>query len=152
MKRSVVLVIQDSLGRVLLLQRSKTSRVFPEEYCLPGGKIDYIKREVFHEGSAFTGGSSTSRVAGWENDDEACVRECIEETGISPKLIIDTHIVANDTQYVVKVFKCLIPIEESEVTKEFPNREHESYGFYELNNLPEKIGKLTKLIVLQVLK
>lgn len=146
MKRSVVLVLQDSQGRVLLLQRSE-SGIFPSEYCLPGGKVDYTTKQVYDP--IVTHLKVT--IKGWEKDDEACVRECIEETGVSPMLIQDTHIIANDTSYVVKVFKGLIPIEENQVTVQFPNREHQSYGFYELNNLPDKIGKLTKSIILQVL-
>lgn len=141
MKRAVVLVVRDIQGRVLLLKRSAESRVFPGEYCLPGGKVD-PKDSLY------------GKPVSWEKDDEACIRECIEETGIVPTMIKSTGITAvgNDKKYVVVVFESLLPVSESEVTREFPNREHSEFEFFELNNLPNKIGELTKQIVLQVMK
>lgn len=139
MKRAVVLVINDSLGRVLLLQRSSGHSVFPEEWCFPGGKVDPLgqfKDYIYYE-----------------SDEEACIRECIEETGVVPTLIKDTGIIAvgNDKEFLVKVFRAILPITEDQVTKEFPNREHIKFGFFYPEEVPDKIGTLTKTILNNVI-
>ena len=138
MKRAVVLIITNPQGRVLLLKRSADSRVFPGEYCLPGGKVDKI---------------STGYGGTWEADDVACIRECIEETGIIPTMIEHTGITAcgHDQQYVVSVFKSLLESNSEDVTTTFPNREHSEFGFFDVMRLPKEIGKLTQQIILQVL-
>jgi len=151
MKRAVVLVLTNDQGQVLLLERTKDDKHFPSEYCLPGGKVDWIKEKI--EFTTEHINSVVDYIPRQETDDEACIRECIEETGIIPSLIQDTGITAvgSDAKFIVKIFKGLRAVDASEVTKEFPNREHNSFGFYDLEHLPKLIGSLTHKIVKQVL-
>ena len=53
----VRLIINDETGRVLILKRAQTSHS-PDEWCLPGGKVDYgqtvdqaVKNELLEETS-----------------------------------------------------------------------------------------------------
>jgi len=146
MKRSVVLIVMDTQSRVLLLKRPE-HHTYGSEWCFPGGKVDYIVDDVKYQ---IYGTDSHGTIKRFETDDEACVRECIEETGYVPAVIQDTLVTASDGKYLVKVFVSHERIEENEVTKKFPNREHTEYRFFALNELPEDIGKLTNKILKHV--
>lgn len=158
MKKAVVLIVTDTSGRVLLLKRGEGHKHFPGQWCLPGGKVDYKAEWITYTDPTFA--STKMMVYEWESDDEACIRECIEETGYIPSLIQNTHITAvgSDKEFIVKVFRCLdtIPYKTGGdyshfITREFPNGEHVEYGFFEVSNLPREIGTLTNKIINQIL-
>lgn len=148
MSRAVVMIITNGQGDVLLLKRSLESRKFPGEWCLPGGKVDWI------EGGLQKQRDENGNVIGslafdthLESDEAAAYREALEETGIDVIVFEDTNVIMGDPEFTVKVFKSLLDFEKSDVSKEFPNREHIEYGFFGPFNLPTDLGKRTKVIL-----
>ena len=138
MKRSVVTLIINNSNQILLLKRPPDHDKFPGQWCLPGGKIDWIVEQVQFE--AIQGKNTLS--ARWETPEEAAYRETIEETGIKAIIFRNTNVVMSDGDFIVYVFSAL-KCNNYEVTKQFPNREHVEYKWVTPDNLPSPIGPMT---------
>jgi len=125
MKQAVITVVMNTEGKILLLKRT-ASHMFANQWCFPGGKVDFLSE---HEvPSAWR----------WESHAEAAIRETLEETGIQVRVLVDSDIIVADEHFVVKVF--ISNVDDYEVTKEFPNREHESYMWLDINDLKVEEG------------
>lgn len=144
MKRAVVMLITNGFGQVLLLKRSPDCKKFPGEWCLPGGKVDYITHKINTI-------SYEKKVEAWEGSDTAAYRETLEETGIDVVVFKNTGVIMGDPEFTVEVFESLLNFEASDVTREFPNREHVEFGFFNPYNLPDEIGKRTKVILMNTI-
>ena len=141
MKDAPVIVIlrkqyRDSTAEVLLLKRHSDHPLFPNEWCLPGGK-----REIGD--SYFIVGNENDRevITYSESNEEAVYRECHEELGAKIHVFKDTHITMIDDHYQMKVY---LAISKVKITKEFPNREHVAYAWFDINELPEKTSSVTR--------
>jgi ADP-ribose pyrophosphatase YjhB (NUDIX family) len=66
MIKAVVVVIKNDEFEYLVLKRHKNHK-FSEQWCLPGGKVDFLIDQ--------------NR---WELEEEAAFRELKEETGLKP--------------------------------------------------------------------
>lgn len=125
-----VAVIQDERGRVLLLRRSPTARVFPDRLCLPGGKTDP-----------------------GEIPPDTAVRETVEETGILVKAtwclpIQDTHDV-NGTIYRTHPFRVVVM---AGTLCEFPTPEHSGYEWFDLSTLEHRLADMAGIATIKILR
>ena len=143
MKKSTVVVIYNQEGQILLLKRGKDHKMFPGEWCFPGGKLDWVSEVVQSyvvnplNDTAYTQETINNR---WEEYAECVVRECFEETGIRLISFFDVGDWLSDSEFLVKVFHSHT-IEEPTVV--FPNREHYEWGWFHLDELPNGVGRMT---------
>lgn len=162
MRRAVVVLIKNQYDEILLLQRNSTHE-FPNQWCFPGGKCDYIQElvklqnqvkiikgtddgvptESYEESSV----EITKTIERMEEYIEAAFRETLEETGIQLKSLVESPMWLADKVYVVKVFvidpNARPEDDEYTIRKDFPNREHQRYGWFE-DRFPVGCGPMTK--------
>mmetsp|Transcript_98448 Transcript_98448/g.234376 ORF Transcript_98448/g.234376 Transcript_98448/m.234376 type:complete len:174 (-) Transcript_98448:37-558(-) len=116
--------IFDQQGRVLLLKRSKKSRVAPGAWARPGGHVNF-----------------------GETCEAAVVREIREETGldiIDPTLLDVTSEPSGGSHWVSIGYTArLVPGTRAEDAKNLEPDKHDELGFFDLEALPEPIADYT---------
>jgi len=103
MKQASVVMLFDAAGNILLLKRSDTAPVFPNQWCFPGGKQE--ERETASD---------------------AALRELKEETGIvldSPLKLEGLYSSGISTEYTVSVYSGFLNT-DCKITL---NREHSEH-------------------------
>lgn len=136
MRKAVVTLIQNQNGEILLLKRPATHQ-YPDEWCFPGGKVDQVKERVQRPNNP----DAWMKVERYEEYAEAAFRETMEETGIELMSFTESADWLADKKFIVKVFHAYVL--SPTVTKEFPNREHTTYGWFK-GEFPIKCGRLTR--------
>ncbi len=149
MKKAVLVIVYNEKGEVLLLKRTSDHPLFPNEWCLPGGKLDWIIKgpeAIDIEFLCLMNGE-------WEEYAAAAYRELKEETGIKGYLLSEQSVFLCDDYYVCKVFTVANPVVSNEVTVKFPNREHVEYGWFDLDALEllPGLGTVTYGLLMQYL-
>lgn len=144
LRQASVMIIQDSLGRVLLLERTGEHVHFPNEWCLPGGK-----RELNAYWIALK--ERNPEVISTEEDyaetiEETNYRETVEETGIKVYVFKRLNVTLMDDKFECVVFKAIGTYYEPDASL-FPNREHNSWNWYHTYDLPITLGKMTRILL-----
>jgi NADH pyrophosphatase NudC (nudix superfamily) len=139
LREAPVMLIRNTIRQFLLLRFAETHPKFPGQWGLPGGKRELIKshQEFVKQNYA--------PVKGWEYDEsrEECIyREVLEEIGVKVGAFRYLAYAMMDSHYMMPVFHAVS--EHIEVKKEFPNREHSEYGWFEVDELPENTSSVTR--------
>lgn len=140
MLKATVNVVRNQAGDILLLQRTGDHPKSPNQWCFPGGKVDWYNKEVKVKLSHDSDAVIKKTVTVEETYEEAAIRECLEETGIQLTTLLDVGEWLSDKDYVVKVFHSTT---DQAVTREFPNREHVGFMWVNEENIPEEVGPMT---------
>lgn len=126
--QSVVGIIKDQYGRVLILKRVSTDRAFPGKWDLPGGKVDK-----------------------GESLQEAIVREVKEETGLDVTVskyagVYEGALSTRDRRYIIHTFELILLPQKKTVALSF---EHEDFlwVFKDQYSKLSLAGQVTKLIL-----
>jgi 8-oxo-dGTP pyrophosphatase MutT (NUDIX family) len=134
-------VARNEQGHILLLKRPASHPKHPNQWTLPGGKVDYLGEgrciDVQGHFGSFPGGYGESDTAG-------AAAEFEEETGIPSKMLGKIPVTIISSEHEIICFEELVPIESNELPKPFPNAEHTEYMWLEdsddiPNGLSEKV-------------
>lgn len=141
MRKAVVVVMFNDQNQILSLKRVDDHK-YPGQRCFPGGKTDYITEEV-------KVGNDTRHIGRWEEYEEAAFREVLEETGIHITMFAPMEqVFLADENFMVKTFMAReLEGMDFAVTKEFPNREHDSYQWLDIGDIPDDCGKMTAILL-----
>lgn len=120
MKQTTFIVQMNDEGKILLLKRPYDHKKYPNQWTLPGGKVDP--------------GETT----------EVCAyREMFEETGIRMLSFAKLPFFLGGETSVIYPYAALNQFEGEELDKAFPNREHVEYMWYDAeDNYPEGMSDL----------
>ena len=147
--QATLMVVFNQRDQVLLLKRSPDHKLFPNEWCLPGGKVDMIdsdKRlfDAWKLCKATIPPFDPSYVWSYkETPDESIFRECTEELDLKIYNFKNTGITMMDSHYHMHVFEALKRYDSPGEGRVFPNREHVKYQFFNIDDLPEELGQCT---------
>lgn len=137
-RKATFVVAKNEQGAILLLKRPPDHPKHPDQWTLPGGKVDYIG-----EGRAtgrpqvcvYPGGYGESDVGGAAGEFE-------EETGIPSKMLTKLPVTIISSEHEIYVYEELIPITNNELPKEFPNKEHVEYMWLEdIDDVPDNLSE-----------
>ncbi len=146
-KDAPVMLITNKRDEILLLQRTSEHKLFPNEWCLPGGKRDLTFDS--QESSNFIDRHPSyiqNKPFEYKESNEECIfRECEEELGCKIYAFKDTMIYLYDRYYAMKVYIALS--KTLQITKEFPNREHVQYCWFHKRELPELLSVVTRELI-----
>lgn len=142
MKKAVVGVLRNPDGAVLILKRGQDHKLFPGEWCFPGGKLDWLTRNVVAQ-VVDTKVMVAQTITEEESYEAAFVRETLEETGIQIVDFIELGEFLADHSFIVKVFHAFSKVGFN-VTRSFPNREHVEYMWVTPTTYPTSLGTMTK--------
>jgi 8-oxo-dGTP pyrophosphatase MutT (NUDIX family) len=144
LRQATVMVIQNSAGQVLLLERSSDHKHFPDEWCLPGGKRELpstwahplMQEKVVKESDYI------------ETPEVTNYRETFEETGIKAYVFHKLgDITLMDDKFHCIVFVAIGYDYDVPSSFVFPNREHKQYRWFSKDELPIKLGKMTRILL-----
>lgn len=119
MTNSTFIIQFNNQSQVLLLKRTKDHKDYPNQWTLPGGKVDL-----------------------GETPDVCAYRELLEETGIVMKAFEQAPLFLVGRESIISSYTNLEAFEEDTLPKVFPNREHVEYGWFDGDDLPEGISDL----------
>ena len=147
--QATLMVVFNQNNQVLLLKRSPDHKLFPNEWCLPGGKRD--KHPIKLQELRSYNYNENSNTFKWhyehlpygETPEECIYRECKEEIGLKIYNFVNSGVTMMDDHYHMHVFQALRRYESPGPERVFPNREHVAWRFFHLNELPEELGRCT---------
>jgi len=113
LKQATYIIQYNEEGLVLMLKRPADHK-YPNQWTLPGGKVE--------EGEA-------PEVCAW--------REMMEETGVKLKIFEAVPFFLGGSKAVIYTYASGLTIGDDAITREFPNREHSEYGWFDIDDLPE---------------
>lgn len=134
-RKATFIVAKNEQGSILLLKRPPDHARHPDQWTLPGGKIDMIgegrcKGVEGHFG-AYPGGYG-------ESDTAAAAAEFEEETGKQSCVLAQLPITIISKEHEILCFEELVPVEEEVLPKEFPNVEHVEYMWLDsIDDVPD---------------
>ena len=140
MKDAPVMIIKNKNNEFLLLKRTPDHKLFPNEWCLPGGKRELSYESQSKESFGFSWKHAQPTYS--ESNEEAIYRECEEELGCKIHVFEEMSIHMIDDHYKMKVY--VAATNDITITKEFPNREHVTFGWFDVDNLPKELSKITR--------
>lgn len=149
MKRAVVTVLFNEEAKVLLLKRTSDHEHFPDQWCLPGGKIDIVEESAVcprRRQEGFASNMTGELKYRLEFPEETAYRETFEETGIKLRNFVKTEAVLCDGKFLVYAFVSKSMHMTDELNVNFPNREHAECKFFLPGELPE-LGGITKAAI-----
>ena len=135
------MLIINQNNEVLLLKRTSDHPLFPDEWCLPGGKREIAQVWDYNKHMLVDDNTYS------ESNEEAIYRECEEELGLKIHVFKDTGIFMIDDHYQMKVYRAIINGYVNVITKQFPNREHIDYDWFSKFKLPANLSKITKQLI-----
>lgn len=143
MRQSVIVIATHRKKGVLLLRRGADHKEFPNQWCFPGGKADWITETI--EGAI---PQIQNQVGRWELPAEAAFREFEEETCIKAVGMRDLPFHMSDGKYIVRVFHVVLNDEQliEFEQRPFPNREHDKFGWFNYH-YPIGCGPMTRWLL-----
>lgn len=142
MRQASLQVILDKEERVLMLQRTSEHKLFPNEWCLPGGKRETVTDRVGH----------MEIVDYIETIEVTNYRETKEELGLKVYVARRLPITCMDDHFECIPFLAVGSYSDGDITKEFPNREHTQYCWFSFGNLPKNTGRMTRDLIWEALQ
>lgn len=150
--QATLMVVFNHKNQVLLLKRSPDHKLFPDEWCLPGGKIDRdeLQLQNLRDQKKCYGQSDE-----WYNQrfvllpygetpEESIYRECKEEIDLKIYNFMNSGVTMMDDHYHMHVFVAIKRYDSPGPNRTFPNREHVEYQYFYIESLPEKLGACTR--------
>lgn len=136
--RASIVVCYNKNGQILLLKRPSDHLKFPNQWCFPGGKNDYISEFIGELPSLVSRNLPTPHQLAfddrWESYAEAAIAELKEETGIRLRFFEELNLWLADDEFLVKPIINLKLVTDDEITKTFPNGEHVDCGWFNFNS------------------